>query len=191
MNKFTKGAIATGAAIVLLLGGAGTFALWNDSASVAGGSITSGVLKFDTTYNGQRAWLDSSTDVIGSTSSSWATILPLAATHPIADISTFRTVPGDRIALVESVKILATGNNLVASFGYTAAGASLPGGATVQTIVLDSTGTPVAGPVTVHNNDTFTVIVAFSFSSSVTGTNLQNTAFPFGNVAATVTQVRP
>jgi hypothetical protein len=33
--------------------------------------------------------------------------------------------------------------------------------------------------------------VVFSFDSSVSGTNLQNTAFSFGNVAATVTQVRP
>ena len=32
MNKLTRGAIAAGVGVVLLLGGAGTFALWSDTA---------------------------------------------------------------------------------------------------------------------------------------------------------------
>ena len=38
MNKLTKGAIATAAGIALLLGGAGTFALWNGQTTIAGGT---------------------------------------------------------------------------------------------------------------------------------------------------------
>jgi len=44
MNKSTKGALAAGAAAVLLLGGAGTLAFWNDSAEVDGGTLTAGTL---------------------------------------------------------------------------------------------------------------------------------------------------
>jgi alternate signal-mediated exported protein len=44
MKKSTKGAFAATAAAVLLLGGAGTLAYWNDAATVPGGDIASGVL---------------------------------------------------------------------------------------------------------------------------------------------------
>lgn len=44
MNKLTKASIAGAAGIALLLGGAGTLALWNDSATIAVGSIDSGTL---------------------------------------------------------------------------------------------------------------------------------------------------
>jgi alternate signal-mediated exported protein len=44
MNNFVKGSIAAGAGIVLLMGGAGTFALWNANATVADATIDSGTL---------------------------------------------------------------------------------------------------------------------------------------------------
>ncbi|NKU44191.1 alternate-type signal peptide domain-containing protein [Rhodococcus hoagii] len=44
MNKKTKGAIAAGAAAALLAGGAGSFALWSDSETLNGGTITAGTL---------------------------------------------------------------------------------------------------------------------------------------------------
>ncbi|MDI9944213.1 alternate-type signal peptide domain-containing protein [Rhodococcus sp. 1.20] len=45
MKKQTKGAIAAAAAGALLLGGAGSLAVWSDSADVSGGGpVTSGAL---------------------------------------------------------------------------------------------------------------------------------------------------
>lgn len=44
MNKSTKGALAVGAAAVLLTGGAGTLAFWEDSADVGTTNIVSGSL---------------------------------------------------------------------------------------------------------------------------------------------------
>lgn len=44
MKKSTKGALAAGAAAVLLLGGAGTLAFWTATDDVDGGTITSGDL---------------------------------------------------------------------------------------------------------------------------------------------------
>ena len=42
MKKSTKGALAAAAAGTLLLGGAGTYAFWTDTATVDGGDIASG-----------------------------------------------------------------------------------------------------------------------------------------------------
>jgi len=47
MNKFAKGSVAAGAGLVLLLGGAGTLAYWNDSAELANGSINAGTLTLE------------------------------------------------------------------------------------------------------------------------------------------------
>ena len=44
MKKSTKGAVAAGAAAVLLLGGAGTLAYWTDTASTPGATINTGHL---------------------------------------------------------------------------------------------------------------------------------------------------
>ena len=44
MKKNTKGAIALGAAALLLAGGAGTYAAWSDEASLDGGSVQTGHL---------------------------------------------------------------------------------------------------------------------------------------------------
>ena len=65
MNKLTKGAIATAAGIALLMGGAGTFALWNDSVGVNGGTVQTGTLDIDTTGTG--TWKDVSSTVVGGT----------------------------------------------------------------------------------------------------------------------------
>lgn len=48
MNRSTKGAIAAGAAAVLLLGGAGSLAYWTADGNIAGGDIDSGTLTLST-----------------------------------------------------------------------------------------------------------------------------------------------
>jgi alternate signal-mediated exported protein len=103
MNKLLKGSIAGAAGIALLLGGAGTFALWNQTATVANGSVTSGVL---TIAAGDLVRRD---------------VLPRARCAggvAIPDISTFKIVPGDKLELTQTVTINATGNNLAAKLTY-------------------------------------------------------------------------
>ncbi|HEY9294040.1 MAG TPA: alternate-type signal peptide domain-containing protein [Microlunatus sp.] len=58
MKKTAKGAIAASAAVVLLLGGAGSLAYWTDSAPVDGGTIDSGHLQLvtDDTNTGCTDW---------------------------------------------------------------------------------------------------------------------------------------
>lgn len=134
MNKFTKGAIATGAGVVLLLGGAGTFALWNDEASVNGGTVTSGVL-----------------DITAGTTGSWNDVTsgsPVA----ISNIGAFKVVPGDVLEFTQNVQITATGNNLEGEL--TVDGASITGAlASKLDIDFIATGTGVTGSGT----DTLTI----------------------------------
>lgn len=90
MNKTTKGALAAGAAAVLLMGGAGTLAYWSDSADVDGGTIEAGELKLDA----------------GSCDANWV--------H--ADESTVSIiVPGDIISKECTFTITAEGDNLEAT----------------------------------------------------------------------------
>lgn len=58
MNKFAKGSLAAGAGLVLLLGGAGTLAYWNDSAELAGGTINAGTLTLEADNDALQASID-------------------------------------------------------------------------------------------------------------------------------------
>ncbi|WP_105035347.1 alternate-type signal peptide domain-containing protein [Cryobacterium aureum] len=93
MNKLLVSAIAGAAGLTLLLGGAGTFALWNSSASIAGGTIAAGTLTV----------ADSATAGVWK---SGATVITL---------SNYRIVPGDVLTYTKTVDIVASGDNLVAT----------------------------------------------------------------------------
>lgn len=62
MKKSTKGAIAAGAAAVLLLGGAGSLAYWSDAESADGGTITAGSLTLSAVTCG-TSWLEGASPV--------------------------------------------------------------------------------------------------------------------------------
>lgn len=85
MNKLTKASIAGAAGIALLLGGAGTLALWNDSASLTADSISSGTL------------------TISDSAGTWDVNAP--------DL----WVPGDSFTYTGTLAISATGDNLEAT----------------------------------------------------------------------------
>ena len=75
MNKIVSSAVAGAAGIVLLLGGAGSFALWNANATVAASSVSSGNLALSADTAG--VW----TDITNGGSK-------------VIDPSTYRIVPG-------------------------------------------------------------------------------------------------
>ena len=100
MNKLTKGAIAGAAGLTLLLGGGTTFALWNSSADVAGGTISAGTLTISSAKNG--SW-----HVNGAAES--------------IDLAHFRAVPSDVLVYTETMNIAAAGNNLTATLAMSAA----------------------------------------------------------------------
>jgi len=171
MNKMTKGAIAGAAGVVLLLGGAGTFALWNDSASVNAGSISTGTL---TLTAGTGVWKDVSTDVTG---------------QPTIDASTFKMVPGDTLAYTNTFTVASSGNNLKANFGTSYTAGTLPTDVSA-TVSVTRAGTAVANPVVANNGDVFTVTVTLAFDRATTGTTSQNATVNLNAVGVTLTQDR-
>jgi len=103
MNKFTKASIATGAGIVLLLGGAGTLAYWNDSAALTAGSTTITAGTLTVTAGEESSWT-----VASFNGTDWN------APATIADIGDFRMVPGDKVTFTTTADIVAEGDNLKA-----------------------------------------------------------------------------
>ncbi|WP_168626651.1 MULTISPECIES: alternate-type signal peptide domain-containing protein [unclassified Cryobacterium] len=95
MNKLTKAAIAGGAGIILLLGGGGTFAVWNASSNAGQATITAGSLSI----------------VPNATSGTWSS----ATGGAITDITNFRIVPGDVLTYTAAFDVTAVGDNLTAS----------------------------------------------------------------------------
>jgi alternate signal-mediated exported protein len=133
MNKLVKGAVAGAAGIALLIGGAGTFALWNSTATVSAGSISAGTLSL--TANADGVWKN--------------------GTNPI-DPATYKMIPGTTLVFTQTLAINATGDGLTAgltSSGMTGSGAL--DAAVTKTLAITST----SSNVTVAGN-TITVVSA-------------------------------
>lgn len=97
MNKFTKAAIAGAAGIALLLGGAGSFALWNGNASVGAGTVNAGTLAVTT--NGTGTWQNT----------------PNGGSAGTVTISSFKAVPGDTLTFTQKLNVTSIGDNLNAT----------------------------------------------------------------------------
>ncbi|KQO96670.1 alternate-type signal peptide domain-containing protein [Leifsonia sp. Leaf264] len=162
MNKIIKGSIAGAAGIALLLGGAGTFALWNDSRTVGAGTITAGNLALD---NQSGSWTN---DVTGAA---------------IGDVANYKIVPGNRLKYTGSVHLLADGHDLTAELTATESGivSTIPDALVTfdassgNSAVVNESGNTNVFVVTPGNGATdtlvnFTITVAFN-PNSTTGKN--------------------
>lgn len=180
MNKLAQGAIAGTAGIALLLGGAGTFALWNDSASVDGSTVTSGTLSIEALGDG--SW----TDITGG------------ASEDVIDIDSFLVVPGNTLQFVQQFTIAATGNDLEAELEFDPA--SITGGLEpfVETTLVVTGPTNVVATaddnvytITPGVAGTFVVNVVFTVElpSSVDGTDGQDESLDLSDLDFTLTQL--
>lgn len=153
MNKLLKGAVAGAAGVALLLGGAGTFALWNSTETVNVGSVASGTLNIAKT--GTAVWKNVSADgPVGGT------VIPT--------ITSYKIVPGDKLELTQSVTINATGNNLAATLTYddtsiTAAGTANAALKSALVFAADATGG--ANVTRIGTTNSFAVTPAASTST--------------------------
>ncbi|MDJ0350922.1 alternate-type signal peptide domain-containing protein [Cryobacterium sp. PH29-G1] len=166
MNKLLVSAIAGAAGLTLLLGGAGTFALWNTSATVAGGTIVAGNL------------LVGDSGTVGS----W-TVNGTAKT-----LSGYKAVPGDILVYTKTMSITATGDNLVATLALTQA--SITGttsgtadvalaGYLTKTAVLTATGPGISTGSAPYTVTAATAGVAQNVTVTVTITYPKNAAAGF------------
>ncbi|MBJ7290921.1 alternate-type signal peptide domain-containing protein [Williamsia sp.] len=178
MNRNAKGAIAAGAAVVVLLGGAGSYALWSDSASNTPGNVTTGELKL--TASGTPAWKDVSADgIIGGT-----------VVNPLTDF----LVPKDTWEYTSTYNATATGKNMKAQVTVnTGTAGALPTGVTITpTATVDGAAATSGSTVTITPNAPHVVVVKVTVAfADVTGQTSQNAAVNVSNMSVNLNQVRP
>ena len=183
MNKLIKGAIAGAAGLTLLMGGAGTFALWNASAAVSGGTIIAGDLDIVSLADG--VWTNGTTDIA------------------IAD---YRIVPGDTLTYTETLAVTATGDNIAAQAGvdlasisprYAEAEADIALAAFLSkntSVVGTVEGAPLTGSTFSDGNaKDVTMTVTIVFPSGVAGTEdaAKLGSVTLNDIGVTLTQVAP
>ena len=165
MNKLVKGSIAAAAGISLLMGGAGSLALWNDSVSVSASTVSSGTL-----------------DVASTVPGTWS--------QSIAKI-----VPGDTVTYTENLALTAIGDNLKATVSSNVATLTngITGSTVTSTYVVRNASnavvTPTAGVYTLGAGSyTVAVTITVTFPNSVSDQVGQNSSVNLSNLAVTVTQ---
>ena len=163
MNKFAKGAIATGAAMVLLMGGAGSLAYWNASSSFSAGSISSGSL---TITPGTGSWNNSIAKIVPGDSRTYTKTFTITAV-------------GDNLHANVSTNIDAITNGIT--------------GATANTtfVLVDSLSAPVTPTAGVYAiaEGTYTLTATITVNFPTSATAGQNGTLNLNNVAVTVQQV--
>lgn len=186
MNKLVKGAVAGAAGIALLLGGAGTFALWNSSIGVASGTVSTGTLAFGTSSD--ATWRDDSP----------------GATTTTFDPETQKIVPGDVVTLTQNITIDATGKNLQAQLAYEPSSVDIPSDL-VGKIVPTLTVSKVSGDAAITGDGTtlspyiitpasggtsvLSVVISYAFDPTVSGVVGQSESVDLSGASYTLTQI--
>lgn len=173
MPKIIKGGLALAAALVLLLAGYGTYALWSDSETLNGGALSSGQLAFEGSDAG--VWRDASDGAPGEV---------------IADIATFQIVPGDVLTYTLTRTVRASGDNLVATLA--ADPSSITGDPELLADVAVTTGLSVNGAAATaitEANDGQQVVATVTFDFDEASTNeTQLQALDLSALQLTLTQ---
>ena len=169
MNKQTKGAIAAGAAALLLAGGAGTMAAWNASVDVSGSNISSGKLTLDTVAN----------------STSWTYG---DGTTPF-DPANNKIVPGDTVIFTTQVTIGAEGENLEAEFDVDSAtiGGSLATKISTPVVSAEIGNSAVTTVTDDNDGDVVDVVVEITLPDTADNTSQEGT-LDLTNFAITLDQ---
>jgi alternate signal-mediated exported protein len=162
-------AIAVGAA--LLLGGGGTLANWNASATATPGDIVAGDLNVENTTAG--VWKDRNNATI--------------------NIATYKVVPGDKLTFTQDLAVTLKGNKMAAEIDTT--GISETSGFSATNVAVSEPeltvdGVDVANPLVASaGTQTVTATITFEFLSSTAGRADVNATYNFNNVGFTLTQV--
>lgn len=170
MKKNTKGAIAVGAAALLLAGGAGTMAAWSDEASLGGDTVTSGQLRITETTPGTWQWAGG------------------APFDPTED----RIVPGDTVEYTAEYTLVVEGDNLVASLTPDLGGVTgdLEPFLTVDA-TSDTTGITLDNITEDNNGDTIEVTTTITFKPETSGTDGMESSANLAGSTITLQQTAP
>ena len=167
MNKLVKGSIAGAAGIALLLGGAGTFALWNSTATLSAQTITAGTLSL--TANSDGVWKKLDGTVINPT--------------------TFRIVPGTTLEYTQTLTVSAVGDGLKADLTYSGlTGSGHLDALVTKTLAVTSPSATVDGSTLKFNAGTSTVNQKVTVAFPSTATTGQSETLNLSAVTFTLTQ---
>ena len=166
MNKIVVGSVAAAAGVVLLLGGSGTFALWNSNTTADLGAISTGSLTLNSDARGV-----------------WSTNTPSV------------WIPGDSSNYTESFTITGTGDNLQATLTGAYSEIAVSGvTADFAFVVTDKSGKVV--PTNSANAYTFTsalspykAVTSVNVDFDATGSAHQKATVELGDVTVSLMQV--
>jgi alternate signal-mediated exported protein len=189
MNKLTSGAIVGTLGIALLLGGAGTFATWNQSTTANAGTVASGTLTIAKTGTTAPTWKNISADAV-------------AGGVAIANIATYKIVPGDTLQMTQVFTVAATGDNLKATLAYDPTSVTTVSTADAAlkaetTFALAATGTGVTTDATTkaisiapnaNGTSQVTVTLTVALPKDVSGVTAQGGSLNLSAVSFSLTQ---
>jgi alternate signal-mediated exported protein len=185
MKKSTKGAIAAVAGATVLLGGVGSLAYWNATATVGGATINSGTMTLTDTTSGTCAatpfTLNANTAAAAGASQPSAPFTPSSGT----------IVPGDTLTKVCTYTINAIGTHLAATIAVTGGGASGTLASSVTAAGTYTVNGAAATTITNANNGQTlqaTITLTFPYGTAVDNTS-QTKTLSLADYAVTLTQV--
>lgn len=169
MNKMTKGALAIGLGVALLLGGGGTLAVWNASVDTPAGSIVSGDLQLTA---GLGTWTNDAGTVI--------------------QLDSYKVVPGDELHFTQPVTVVLDGDLMSASLTLTS---NLAASATYLQVgsatLKDPNGDTVTGPLDASSDGDYTATVSVKFLEATTGTEGTQASNALGSIGFKLEQIAP
>ncbi|HEY0950562.1 alternate-type signal peptide domain-containing protein [Nocardioides sp.] len=178
MRKSTKGALAAAAAAVLLMGGFGTHAAWNDDAEVPGGAISTGHL-----------------NLTGSCGD-WDLVNGLTSTtFTDATLTNLFMVPGDVLSRLCTFTVNIKGANLAnATLSFGPAPLVKDGVTTLTDLDASATfteadgTTPILDGATVADNQVIKAKLSVELAAGLTGLQGQDLAGLLDSLTVTITQ---
>lgn len=172
MNKFVKGSVAAGVATLLLLGGGGSLAYWNDQAGLTGAQIEAGTLSLTTSAG---AWTHDIARWVPGDTDTYTANLDLTATgdHMKGQV----TVDKSSIAFAPA--------SVANQFTITVS----PAGALPAGVTFSNGAFAFAGPVTA--SIPVKVVVAFAYDAAAPQNDSQAATVALADIAFEAKQLAP
>lgn len=169
-STLIKGSAAIALGAALLLGGGGTLANWNASATQTPGTIVAGDLNV---VNGVGAWKDRLGNAV--------------------NISTYKVVPGDQLTYTQDLNVTLVGNKMaaeIATSGISATNGFTAANVTVSEPELTVGEDPVPATLTpTGGTQVVTATITFDFKATTENRADVGATYNFNNVGFTLTQV--
>lgn len=174
MNKMAKGVITTGVGIVLLVGGGGTLATWNQAQSASMGKVVAGDL-----------------NLVPASAGVWTN-----ASGTVVNVASYKVVPGDTLSYSQPLNLTLVGDLMVAHLTVTGAFAAdgFGANATVSATTLtksDSKVVSATADLVPTDSGVVTASTTFTFNKSTTGRDSVAASVDLSGIGYSLVQQAP